>query len=126
MKHLRKITTAIAAALAIGAGVLMAQGTVGSKDVVFPEGFEKWQRAIGGGVIDLDVDHRWNNLDDVAEVIGPVRVGGIFLLRCALLVVGEHHITQPVSGLTSTSSGRSIGVAPSRSAARRVSISTSP
>ncbi len=43
MKHLRKITTAIAAALAIGAGVLMAQGTVGSKDVVFPEGFEKWQ-----------------------------------------------------------------------------------
>ena len=43
MTHRRKITTAVAAALAIGAGVLMAQGTVGPKDVALPQGFETWQ-----------------------------------------------------------------------------------
>ena len=43
MTHRRKITTAVAAVLAIGAGVLMAQGTVGPKDVAFPQGFETWQ-----------------------------------------------------------------------------------
>lgn len=43
MTHLRKITTAVAATSAIGAGVLMAQGTVGPKDVAFPQGFEKWE-----------------------------------------------------------------------------------
>ena len=43
MLHRRKITTVVAAALAIGAGVLMAQGTVGPKDVAFPKGFETWQ-----------------------------------------------------------------------------------
>jgi plastocyanin len=43
MTYRRRITTAVAVALAIGAGVLMAQGTVGPKDVAFPQGFEKWQ-----------------------------------------------------------------------------------
>jgi plastocyanin len=43
MTHRRKITTAVASVLAIGAGVLMAQGTVGPKDVAFPQGFQSWQ-----------------------------------------------------------------------------------
>ncbi len=43
MTQIRKITTAVAAALAIGAGVLMAQGTIGAKDVAYPAGFEKWE-----------------------------------------------------------------------------------
>ena len=44
-------------------------------------------------------------------------------LRLVLLVSITK--TDPVTGLGSTSSGRSIGVAPSMSAARRVSIRTS-
>ena len=43
MNYRRKISTAVAAVLAVGAGVLMAQGTVGPKDVALPQGFEKWQ-----------------------------------------------------------------------------------
>ena len=43
MTHRRTITTAVAAVLAVGAGVLMAQSPVGPKDVAFPQGFEKWQ-----------------------------------------------------------------------------------
>ena len=43
MTHLRKITTAVAAVFAIGAGVLMAQATVGPKDVALPKGYETWQ-----------------------------------------------------------------------------------
>ena len=39
----RKIAVSVAAVGAVSAGVLMAQGTVGPKDVAFPQGFEKWQ-----------------------------------------------------------------------------------
>src|SRR5262245_32832095 len=39
----RKVAVSVAAMFAVGAGVLMAQGTVGPKDVAFPQGFEKWQ-----------------------------------------------------------------------------------
>lgn len=39
----RKVTASVAAVFAVGAGVLMAQGTVGPKDVAFPQGFEKWE-----------------------------------------------------------------------------------
>ena len=39
----RKISLCVAAVGAITAGVLMAQSTVGPKDVAFPQGFEKWQ-----------------------------------------------------------------------------------
>src|SRR6188474_940011 len=43
MAHRRKITIGIAAVCAVAAGALMAQATVGPKDVAFPTGFEKWQ-----------------------------------------------------------------------------------
>jgi plastocyanin len=39
----RKITVGVAVAGAVAAGALMAQATVGPKDVAFPQGFEKWQ-----------------------------------------------------------------------------------
>ena len=43
MKLHRKIALGVAVAGAIAAGALMAQATVGPKDVAFPTGFEKWQ-----------------------------------------------------------------------------------
>ena len=43
MKLHRKIAWGVAASVAIAAGALMAQGTVGPKDVGFPTGYEKWQ-----------------------------------------------------------------------------------
>lgn len=43
MRHRHKITIGIAAVCAVAAGALMAQATVGPKDVAFPTGFEKWQ-----------------------------------------------------------------------------------
>ena len=66
------------------------------------------------------------HLDDMAELVVGARIGGVDLLCRALVVVGQQR-RRPccVTGLASTSSGRSILVAPSRSAASRVSISTS-
>ena len=43
MKLHRKIAIGVAAAVAVAAGALMAQATVGPKDVAFPKGFESWQ-----------------------------------------------------------------------------------
>ena len=43
MKLHRKLAVGIAVAGAIAAGALMAQATVGPKDVAFPTGFEKWE-----------------------------------------------------------------------------------
>ena len=43
MKFHRKLAVGIAVAGAIAAGALMAQATVGPKDVALPAGFEKWQ-----------------------------------------------------------------------------------
>lgn len=43
MKLHRKIALGIAAIGVVAAGALMAQATVGPKDVAFPKGFESWQ-----------------------------------------------------------------------------------
>ncbi len=55
---------------------------------------------------------------DMAEGILRARVGGVHLVFLAAVVGGEHHMTRPVFGFTSTSSGRSMGVAPRASEAR--------
>ena len=58
------------------------------------------------------------------DVVGA-RVGRVHLAARAVLVVGEHHVDAPVSGCAWTSSGRSIGVAPTIVRAPRASIITS-
>jgi hypothetical protein len=87
---------------------------------------EELPRALGRCMIGAPVAFRRDDLDDVAIVVGAAGIGSIDLICPPALVDVITTYTRPVSGLASTSSGLSRGVASRRSAARRASSTTSP
>src|SRR5262245_61523131 len=69
-----RIAWAVTAAVAVTgtAGVLMAQGTVGPKDIAFPTGFESWQRY---QIVDRHDTKQYRELYTKPEIVKAVREG---------------------------------------------------
>ena len=65
-------SAATAAAATATAGVLMAQSTVGPKDVAFPTGWEKWQRY---QIVSRHDTRQYRELYAKAEIVQAVREG---------------------------------------------------
>jgi len=74
MKASSKIIGVVAGAAAVAgtAGILMAQGTVGPKDIAFPTGYESWQRY---QIVDRHDTKQYRELYTKPEVVKAVRDG---------------------------------------------------
>ena len=74
MNNRCKLAVSITAALGVttAAGMLMAQSTVGPKDVAFPTGFEKWQRY---QIVSRHDTKQYRELYAKPEVVKAVRDG---------------------------------------------------